>query len=150
LNKTSNATIWDQFARLTREQGAEPPAKVARGATVLNTADYLPMVLPQLDEFMCETSEENGEHWRDFVGYGLQEDLERVTIPEVLSALQRFAANGLLDDGLAAAGAVMQLCMRELLRRGQLPALVALSNLPTEKPRLLPFPVIGGTSSSQV
>ena len=137
------SNFWNEINRLVQDQGDEPPARTPEETFILDTADYLPMVLPALEEHMEEQAEDSREHWRDFASCSRREDIERVALPNVLRELRRFASDGMLEHCLAAAGAMIQLYMREQLRNGRLPILYPVTRIPIAAGQAYPFPIIG-------
>ena len=124
-------TIWDLLQELACRDGAPVPV-VVEGVQILDLADYLDMLLPQLDLVMKETAEFSHESWKGLVGHSRGIDVAGV-LPQLADCLRRFAADGGIQDCLEGVSALMLLMLREMLRRGLLPVLFPVGNLPTTK-----------------
>ena len=111
--------------------GATAPV-VVEGVQILDLADYLEMLLPQLEMVMRESADSSHQSWKGLVGHDRRTDITGVP-PQLADCLRRFAADGGIQDCLEGVSALMLLMLREMLRRGLLPVLFPVGNLPTTK-----------------
>ena len=125
-------TVWDVLQDLACRGDALEPVAI-EGVQIFNLAEYLDMLLPQLDAVMRETAGGNHQSWKGSVGHSRQADVAGA-LPQLAACLRRFAAEGQVRDGLNAASTVMLLLLREMLRRGLLPVLYPLGKLPVTMP----------------
>jgi hypothetical protein len=124
-------TIWDLLQEMACRDGATAPV-VVEGVQILDLADYLEMLLPQLEMVMRESADSSHQSWKGLVGHGRQTDVAGV-LPKLADSLRRFAADGGLQDCLEGVSALMFLLLREMLRRGKLPVLFPVASLPARR-----------------
>jgi hypothetical protein len=60
---------------------------VVEGVQILDLADYLDMLLPQLDLIMKETAEDSHQSWKGLVGHSRGTDVAGV-LPQLADSLQ--------------------------------------------------------------
>ena len=121
--------IWDLLQEMACRGDAPEPVTV-EGVQILDLADYLDILLPQLDLVMKETAEDSHQSWKGLVGHSRRTDVAGV-LPRLADSLRRFAADGGVQDCLEGVSALMFLLLREMLRRGLLPVLFPVASLPT-------------------
>ena len=100
-------TIWDLLQEMACRDGATAPV-VVEGVQILDLADYLEMLLPQLEMVMRESADSSHQSWKGLVGHGRQTDVAGV-LPELADCLRRFAAGGRSELPHLA-----EMCLRDL------------------------------------
>jgi hypothetical protein len=67
-------TVWDLLQEMACRDGATAPV-VVEGVQILDLADYLDMLLPQLEMVMRESADSSHQSWKGLVGHGRQTDV---------------------------------------------------------------------------
>ena len=122
------SAIWDLLQELACRECVPAPVTV-EGVQILDLADYLDMLLPQLVVNMRERADATQQSWKGLAGHDRRTDLAGV-LPPLADSLRRFAAAGCLQDCVEGVSSLMFLLLREMLRQGKLPVLFPVASLP--------------------
>jgi hypothetical protein len=118
--------LWKALDELLSSQPAPPVWRLDK-PNFASLDLYLEQALPQLFAYLDERPREADGTWRIGLPLDRARDLERKALPDLVSQLRSYAANGERKALYSAVLTLLAFLVREQLRNGELPVYMPLS-----------------------